>query len=146
MQMKPVRLLLLLLTGMETDLGLRLFDRHTRMLKLTLAGAEILPLARTRGGRARLAAVSGVVLAATLYGAAPLGEAWESGLRRGEFADLPIGVLVALTAAVAVSIGSGWFAAAAADLHVKRTHVPPLRTRAQARPKSATSASTCSLV
>ncbi len=64
---------------------------------------EILPLARTRGGRARLAAASGVVLAATLYGAAHLGEAWESGLRRGEFADLPLGVLVALTGAIAVS-------------------------------------------
>lgn len=64
---------------------------------------EILPLARTRGGRARLALVAGVVLAATLYGAAHLGEAWESGLRRGQFADLPIGVLVALTVAVAVS-------------------------------------------
>jgi hypothetical protein len=64
---------------------------------------EILPLARTRGGRARLAAVSGVVLAATLYGVAHLAEAWESGLRRGEFVDLPLGVLVALTAAIAVS-------------------------------------------
>ncbi len=64
---------------------------------------EILPLARTPGGRARLAAISAVLLAATLYGAAHLGEAWESGLRRGEFADLPLGVLVALTAAIAVS-------------------------------------------
>lgn len=64
---------------------------------------EILPLARTPGGRARLAAISGVLLAATLYGAAHLGEAWESGLRRGEFADLPLGVLVAMTAAIAVS-------------------------------------------
>ena len=64
---------------------------------------EILPLARTPGGRIRLSAVSGVLLAATLYGAAHLGEAWESGLRRGEFADLPLGVLVALTVAIAVS-------------------------------------------
>ncbi len=48
-------------------------------------------------------AVSGVVLAATLYGAAHLGEAWEAGLRRGEFADLPLGILVALTVAIAVS-------------------------------------------
>jgi hypothetical protein len=64
---------------------------------------EILPLARTRAGRARLAAVSGVVLAATLYGAAHLGEAWEAGLRRGEFTDLPLGILVALTVAIAVS-------------------------------------------
>ncbi|HSV81817.1 MAG TPA: LysR family transcriptional regulator [Ramlibacter sp.] len=31
---------------LEAILGLRLFDRHTRMLRLTQAGAEILPLAR----------------------------------------------------------------------------------------------------
>lgn len=31
---------------LEESLGLRLFDRHTRMLRLTEAGAEILPLAR----------------------------------------------------------------------------------------------------
>lgn len=35
-----------LVRELETNLGLRLFDRHTRMLKLTPAGAEILPLAR----------------------------------------------------------------------------------------------------
>jgi LysR family carnitine catabolism transcriptional activator len=35
-----------LVRELEANLGLRLFDRHTRMLKLTLAGAEILPLAR----------------------------------------------------------------------------------------------------
>jgi LysR family transcriptional regulator, carnitine catabolism transcriptional activator len=31
---------------LEHNLGIRLFDRHTRMLRLTPAGAEILPLAR----------------------------------------------------------------------------------------------------
>ena len=31
---------------LEDNLGLRLFDRHTRMLRLTQAGSEILPLAR----------------------------------------------------------------------------------------------------
>ena len=35
-----------LVRELEEQLGLRLFDRHTRMLRLTLAGAEILPLAR----------------------------------------------------------------------------------------------------
>lgn len=35
-----------LVRELETNLGLRLFDRHTRMLRLTEAGAEILPLAR----------------------------------------------------------------------------------------------------
>ena len=35
-----------LVRELEENLGLRLFDRHTRMLRLTQAGAEILPLAR----------------------------------------------------------------------------------------------------
>lgn len=35
-----------LVRELETNLGLKLFDRHTRMLRLTEAGAEILPLAR----------------------------------------------------------------------------------------------------
>ncbi len=35
-----------LVRELEDNLGLRLFDRHTRMLRLTHAGAEILPLAR----------------------------------------------------------------------------------------------------
>ncbi len=34
------------LRELEEALGLRLFDRHTRMLRLTQAGGEILPLAR----------------------------------------------------------------------------------------------------
>jgi DNA-binding transcriptional LysR family regulator len=35
-----------LVRELEDNLGLKLFDRHTRMLRLTQAGAEILPLAR----------------------------------------------------------------------------------------------------
>ncbi|MCC6250345.1 MAG: LysR family transcriptional regulator [Rubrivivax sp.] len=35
-----------LVRELEENLGLRLFDRHTRMLRLTHAGGEILPLAR----------------------------------------------------------------------------------------------------
>lgn len=35
-----------LVRELESNLDLRLFDRHTRMLSLTQAGAEILPLAR----------------------------------------------------------------------------------------------------
>jgi len=35
-----------LVRELEQNLGLRLFDRHTRMLRLTQAGAEMLPLAR----------------------------------------------------------------------------------------------------
>ena len=35
-----------LIRELETNLGLRLFDRHTRALRLTQAGEEIVPLAR----------------------------------------------------------------------------------------------------
>jgi LysR family carnitine catabolism transcriptional activator len=35
-----------LVRELEDNLGLRLFDRHTRMLRLTQAGVEMLPLAR----------------------------------------------------------------------------------------------------
>ncbi len=35
-----------LIRELESNLGLRLFDRHTRALRLTLAGEEIVPLAR----------------------------------------------------------------------------------------------------
>jgi hypothetical protein len=63
---------------------------------------EIRPLARTGGGRARLAATAAVVLGAALYGTAHLAQVWESGLRRGNY-DLPLGILVSLTLAVAVA-------------------------------------------
>ncbi len=64
---------------------------------------EIRPLARTGGGRARMAGAAAVVLAAALYGAAHLGQAWEAGLRKGSYDDVPLGILVALTLAVAVA-------------------------------------------
>jgi len=35
-----------LVRDLETNLGLRLFDRHTRMLRLTDAGAQIVPAAK----------------------------------------------------------------------------------------------------
>ena len=64
---------------------------------------EIRPLARTAGGRLRLAAAAAVVLGAALYGGAHLSEAWESGLKKGSYDDVPFGVLVAMTLAVAVA-------------------------------------------
>ena len=63
---------------------------------------EIRPLARTGGGRARLAAAAAVVLGATLFGTAHLAEAWESGLRKGAY-ELPLGILVTLTLSIAVA-------------------------------------------
>ncbi len=64
---------------------------------------EIRPLVRTRRGRVRVASLAGLVLVAALLGAARLGEAWETGLKRGEFGDLPLSVLTALSLAVGVS-------------------------------------------
>ena len=46
--------------------------------------------------------MAAVVLGAALYGTAHLGQVWESGLRRGNY-DLPLGILVSLTLAVAVA-------------------------------------------
>ena len=64
---------------------------------------EIRPLVRTSGGRVRLAAVAALILAAALFGAARLGGAWESGLKKGDFGDFPFPLLVALSLAVGVS-------------------------------------------
>jgi hypothetical protein len=64
---------------------------------------EIRPLARTGGGRARLAAAAAVVLGAALYGTAHLAQAWESGLRKGNYDDLPLGILISLTLSVAIA-------------------------------------------
>jgi len=64
---------------------------------------EIRPLARTGAGRLRLAAAAAVVLGAALYGGSHLSQAWESGLRKGSYDDVPLALLVAMTLAVAVA-------------------------------------------
>ncbi len=64
---------------------------------------EIRPLVRTRRGRIRLAAIAVAVLGAALFGSARLGQLWETALKRGEFADLSLPVLIALSLAVGVS-------------------------------------------
>ena len=50
-----------------------------------------------------MTAVAVAVLGAALFGAARLETSWETGLRRANFADLPLPILVALTLAVGVS-------------------------------------------
>lgn len=64
---------------------------------------EIRPLARTRRTRARLLAAGMVLVACALLGAARLGAAWEAGLTRGSFGDLPLPLLVGLSMAVGLS-------------------------------------------
>lgn len=64
---------------------------------------RIQPLVRRRQWRWRLAAVALAVAGAALLGCLRLGQAWESGLRRGDFAELPLPILIALSLAVVVS-------------------------------------------
>jgi len=61
---------------------------------------EIRPLIRTRKARWRLALATVLLLASALFGAARLAQAWETGLRRGDFRDIPLPWLAALTVAV----------------------------------------------
>lgn len=64
---------------------------------------EIRPLARTRTARRRLALLAAGVLAAAMLGGIRVGRAWEAGLRRGSFDELPLVLLVPMTLAVGVS-------------------------------------------
>lgn len=64
---------------------------------------EIRPLVRTRSARVRLLTLALLVLGAAFFGAARLGQAWETGLKKGEFSDLPLPLLAGLSVAVGVS-------------------------------------------
>jgi hypothetical protein len=60
-------------------------------------------LAGDRRWRIRMTAVAAAVAGAALLGSLRLGRAWEATLRRGDFGDLPLSVLLFLTLAVLVS-------------------------------------------
>lgn len=64
---------------------------------------EIPPLVRARAWRLRIAGIGAAVTVTAVLGCARLFEAWESGLRRSDFADLPLPLLIALTLALLVS-------------------------------------------
>ncbi|MEO8431457.1 MAG: hypothetical protein ABI592_08110 [Acidobacteriota bacterium] len=64
---------------------------------------EIGALIGSRRERIRLLLAGSVLVAAALFGGARLARAWETGLRRGDFSDLPLPVLSALTAAVGLA-------------------------------------------
>jgi hypothetical protein len=64
---------------------------------------EIRPLVRSAGTRRRLLALSGLILVASFFGGARLEAAWESGLRKGDFSDLPLPVLVGLSLSIGLS-------------------------------------------
>lgn len=58
---------------------------------------------RKAGTRRRLLALAAVILLAALLGGVRLGSSWEAGLRKGDFSDLPLPVLVALSLSIGVS-------------------------------------------
>jgi hypothetical protein len=64
---------------------------------------EIRPLAGSRPWRRRLVAAVFVVVAAALFGAARLVPLWETSLKRGNFNELPLPLLLFLTLAVGIS-------------------------------------------
>ena len=64
---------------------------------------EIRPLAREAGTRRRLLALAAAILLAALFGGARLWASWETGLRKNDFGDLSLPVLVLLSLSVGVS-------------------------------------------
>ncbi|MGH9364581.1 MAG: hypothetical protein ACRD1B_04865 [Thermoanaerobaculia bacterium] len=64
---------------------------------------EVRPLVRRAGARHRLVAAAATILVAALFGGVRLEAAWDAGLRKGDFGDFPLPVLVVLTLSVGVS-------------------------------------------
>ena len=83
------------------------------------------PLVQDRGWRRRLAAIALAVAATALLGAWRLGLAWDSGMRRGDFGDLPMPVLVFLSLAVLVSAPLALIGLAALAFAEERIDVEP---------------------
>jgi hypothetical protein len=83
------------------------------------------PLVQDRGWRRRLAAIALAVAAAALAGAYRLGLAWDSGMRRGDFGDLPVPLLLFLSLAVLVSAPLALVGLAALAFAEERIEVGP---------------------
>ena len=64
---------------------------------------EIRALVGSRRQRIRLLLAAAALVAAAFFGGARLASAWETGLRHGDFSDLSLPVLAALTAAVGLA-------------------------------------------
>ena len=100
---------------------------------------HILPLVRTRAGRLRAAVAAALLLAAALAGATRLGQAWESGARRGDFGDLPVPILLALSVAIGISTPLAVIGLAALVFAEETVHVGPdvvtIRRTAFERPR-----------
>jgi hypothetical protein len=82
-------------------------------------------LAGDRRWRLRMTAVAGAVAGAALLGSLRLGHAWEAALRRGDFSDLPLAVLIFLSLAVLVSAPLALVGLAALAFAEERIEVEP---------------------
>ena len=81
-------------------------DKKPRVAIEPRAGGVVVripALAGDRWWRRRAIVVAATVAAAAILGSLRLGRAWESAFRRGDFADLPLPLLLFLSAAVLVS-------------------------------------------
>ena len=101
------------------------------MITPTPGGVEIRisPLAGRRSWRWRMAAVGGAIAAAALVGSIRLAGAWESGLKRGEFTDLPLPLLVVLSLSIVVSAPLALGGLAALAFSEERILVSPEEVR-----------------
>ena len=89
---------------------------------------SIQPLARARAWRVRMAFGAAALGAAALLGCYRLGQAWEAGLRRLDFADLPLPLLIALSLILLVAaplalLGLAAVAFAEESIEVDAEHV-----------------------
>ena len=83
------------------------------------------PLVQDPAWRRKIAAIALAVAGAALLGAYRLGQAWDSGMRRGDFGDLPLPVLIFLSLAVLVSAPLALIGLAALAFAEERIDVEP---------------------
>lgn len=94
---------------------------------------EIRPLVRGPRSALALSAVAATVLGAALFGGSRLADAWEAGLRAGAFSELPLPLLLGLTATIALStplalLGLAVLSFSEEEVLVERDYVTVART------------------
>ena len=119
-------------------------DKGPRITITPRAGGltvSIPPLVQDPAWRRRLAGIALAVAVAALLGAYRLGLAWDSAMRRGDFGDLPMPVLIFLSLSVLVSAPLALIGIAALAFAEERIEVEPetitIRTTAFEKTKTA---------